>query len=424
MRNLLLMLVCSSSVLAAGQTQSGNVNALKVIVVDGDEAANIVEEKIAAEPVIEVRDQEDRRVVGAVVRFQIRRTAIGNRVPALFAGGRAEVRTLTDGAGRAATSPLTPLEAGRFEIEIQVSHQGRSATATIRHTNFSTAAQARAVGREPGQSSGTAAANGGVAATTGATSPGSVGAAGASGAAAAAGGGGFGFGKLALVGLAVGGAGAGTAVALSRRSGGEAARVTAVTVSTRTGVQAATAFTFAVEAADFDGGSLTYAWEFGDGATTTSATPTHVYQSAGTYTVAVTVSDGRQSARSETSVIVFSLTGTWVGASTSLSGVYTLETSQSGGSITGRSSLPYTAPGQPDVAIGQVSNCTLSGTVRNGSPQVVLTQPPCFIPERNTLLTPIEYRLDLSSDGQTLSGVLTSSVAGAPTRQLTFRRTS
>ena len=48
---------------------------LKVIVIDGDEAANIVAGKIAAEPVIEVRDRDDRRVPNAIVRFLIRKTA-------------------------------------------------------------------------------------------------------------------------------------------------------------------------------------------------------------------------------------------------------------------------------------------------------------------------------------------------------------
>lgn len=40
----------------------------------GDDAANIIAERLAAEPVIEVRDKDDRRVPGAVVRFVIRKT--------------------------------------------------------------------------------------------------------------------------------------------------------------------------------------------------------------------------------------------------------------------------------------------------------------------------------------------------------------
>lgn len=43
---------------------------------------------------------------------------------------------------------------------------------------------------------------------------------------------------------------------------------------------------------DPDGDSLTYAWDFGDGATGTGPTPQHGYAAAGTYPVTLTVSDG------------------------------------------------------------------------------------------------------------------------------------
>jgi len=43
---------------------------------------------------------------------------------------------------------------------------------------------------------------------------------------------------------------------------------------------------------DPDGDILTYSWEFGDGATGTGLNPDHIYDSAGTYEVNLTVSDG------------------------------------------------------------------------------------------------------------------------------------
>jgi len=43
---------------------------------------------------------------------------------------------------------------------------------------------------------------------------------------------------------------------------------------------------------DPDGDPLTYAWNFGDGATGTGATPTHSYTAAGVYDACLTVSDG------------------------------------------------------------------------------------------------------------------------------------
>ena len=41
-----------------------------------------------------------------------------------------------------------------------------------------------------------------------------------------------------------------------------------------------------------DGGALTYAWDFGDGTTSTDAKPTHSYADNGTYAVTLTVIDG------------------------------------------------------------------------------------------------------------------------------------
>jgi glucose/arabinose dehydrogenase/uncharacterized beta-barrel protein YwiB (DUF1934 family) len=49
---------------------------------------------------------------------------------------------------------------------------------------------------------------------------------------------------------------------------------------------------FSVSASDPEGDSLTYDWSFGDGSTGSGASPSHTYQSAGTYTAYVEVSDG------------------------------------------------------------------------------------------------------------------------------------
>jgi hypothetical protein len=44
---------------------------------------------------------------------------------------------------------------------------------------------------------------------------------------------------------------------------------------------------------DLDGDGLAYRWAFGDGATGTGPTPSHVFAAAGSYNVALTVSDGK-----------------------------------------------------------------------------------------------------------------------------------
>lgn len=51
--------------------------------------------------------------------------------------------------------------------------------------------------------------------------------------------------------------------------------------------------TFNVAASDANSDALIYAWDFGDGATGSGASPVHPFAAAGTYTVTVSVSDGK-----------------------------------------------------------------------------------------------------------------------------------
>ena len=330
MRLFLSLFVCCAVALAPLQARAAD--SLKVIVIDGDEAANIVAERLAAEPVIEVRDKDDRKVPGAVVRFVIRKTR--DQLLASFGNGQAEVRTLTDYSGRASVNAVSPVEPGSFQIDVEVSYRGQTGKAVIRQTNFPTSADAKAAGREPGKSTNSNAQTSTTgpprapqrprpATATGATTT-------ATTAAVAAGGG---MSKLAVIGLVAGGAaGAGAAVVLSQKEGDPpaAGTVSAITLSQAGGVQAATAFSFSVQVTGFDVGSTSYRWEFGDGQASTDAAPTHTYDSAGTFSVAVTVRDARQSIRSETPVTVHSITGTWIDPNASTAGAATLQLTQSG----------------------------------------------------------------------------------------------
>jgi PKD repeat protein len=66
---------------------------------------------------------------------------------------------------------------------------------------------------------------------------------------------------------------------------------------TGTGIAGLTSYTFTAQGANAENGaSLTYAWNFGDGASGAGQSVTHTYAAAGSYTATVTVSDGKTDA--------------------------------------------------------------------------------------------------------------------------------
>jgi hypothetical protein len=156
--------------------------ALRIVVIAGEDAVNIIQQKTAVAPIVEVRDRNDQPVAGAVVNFAIR----GGR--ATFGGARTLAVT-TDLAGRAVATGLTPTASGALQISASAAFQGQTAAAiTIAQTNVMTAAQAAAVSGAAGSSSGGATAGAGAGAGGGglsATTIGIIGGAVAGGAVAA-----------------------------------------------------------------------------------------------------------------------------------------------------------------------------------------------------------------------------------------------
>jgi hypothetical protein len=84
---------------------------------------------------------------------------------ATFAGNPT-LRLVTDEAGRAAATGLTPTSAGPLTIDVSATYQGRGAKTTISQSNFATAAQAASASAGAAGVSAASAGGGGLSATT------------------------------------------------------------------------------------------------------------------------------------------------------------------------------------------------------------------------------------------------------------------
>ena len=165
--------------------------ALRVVVLEGEDAVNIVQQKTAVRPLVEVRDRNNLPVPGASVTF-----TVGSGQPAAFGGGAQTVTVTTNASGQAAATGFNATGAGKVTIQVQAAHQGQIASAAITQTNFVTAAAAAAAGVAATTAGAAAGSTGGA---------GAAGAAGVTGAAGAGAGGGISLTTIALVGGAVAG---------------------------------------------------------------------------------------------------------------------------------------------------------------------------------------------------------------------------
>jgi hypothetical protein len=132
--------------------------ALRIVVLKGEDAVNVIQQKTAVQPLIEVRDRNNLPVAGATVTF-----TIGGGSPAAFAGGAQTFTITTNAAGQAAAGGFNVLGNGAVQIQVQAAYQGQIATAAISQTNVATAAAASQAGTASG---GAAGGGGGISGTT------------------------------------------------------------------------------------------------------------------------------------------------------------------------------------------------------------------------------------------------------------------
>lgn len=170
-----LVSLLSAALLVTPDQAASQQSALRIVVVKGEDAVNIIQQKTAVAPVVEVRDRNNLPIPGVAVTF-----SVGGQGASF--GGLSTLTVTTNAAGQAAAAGLTPTMAGAVQINATALVQGQALTATITQTNVLTAAQAAGAAGATGATSGAAGATGG---GVSATTIGIVGAAVAGGAVAA-----------------------------------------------------------------------------------------------------------------------------------------------------------------------------------------------------------------------------------------------
>jgi hypothetical protein len=111
---------------------------LKILVLEGADAVNNIRIPMPTDLVVEVRDQNDRPVEGAMVSFQLPLMGPSGS----FEGGVRNKNVMTNVQGQAA-APFTPnMEAGRFTIQARATIGGLTGMTSIMERNATETEQA------------------------------------------------------------------------------------------------------------------------------------------------------------------------------------------------------------------------------------------------------------------------------------------
>jgi hypothetical protein len=117
---------------ALSQVQVDPQSKLRLVIVEGNEAVNDIGVGTAVEPVVRIEDERSQPLAGAMVVFTLPETGAGG----VFADGSKSLIVHTDLKGLAAARGLRPNKTeGPFEIRVDASFQGLTASASISQTN-------------------------------------------------------------------------------------------------------------------------------------------------------------------------------------------------------------------------------------------------------------------------------------------------
>ncbi len=113
------------------QDASADSPALRIVVLVGDNAVNVIKKGTIIMPVVQVLDQSGKPVAGAEVTF----FAPGDGASVQFTDGSRSSTITTDADGKASPVGGVALNAGEFQYKITAVFRDQRATAVIHQTN-------------------------------------------------------------------------------------------------------------------------------------------------------------------------------------------------------------------------------------------------------------------------------------------------
>jgi hypothetical protein len=148
-RTVAVLLVVGLMAWSAAMRAAQDTGGLRILVLDGEDSVNIIQQKTAVSPIVEIRDKNNLPIAGVVVTFLILDLESGGHGAEFVSGGR-ELALTTEASGRVEATALQPLKSGKFKIWVRARYQGQLATRSITQTNFATVEDAAKAGRTPG----------------------------------------------------------------------------------------------------------------------------------------------------------------------------------------------------------------------------------------------------------------------------------
>jgi hypothetical protein len=117
--------------------------ALNLVVVEGEGAINNIRQRTARDPIVRVEDENHKPIAGAAVVFLLPSQGASGT----FAGGVQTLTVMTNNQGLAVGRGLKPNGVqGQYQINVNASYRGQTASVSISQSNALAAAGAAAAG--------------------------------------------------------------------------------------------------------------------------------------------------------------------------------------------------------------------------------------------------------------------------------------